>query len=191
MTEEEQCCGEGGLPVGRLTELMAKGDEAAWTEFHERYFYRMLGYLLALHGGDEMQARESIQKTYLRVVRHVRRFDVEAVFWSWLTKLVRCVVIDESRRVRRYSGLMEKLARTVELESAQPVEPGMVAVVLEDCLARWRADDRQIIERKYFEQWSYSDLAEELSLTPKAVESRLARLRARLKDCIVERLRHV
>ena len=82
------------MPVGRLTARMAKGDERAWTEFHERYFSRLLGYLIVLHRGDEVLARESLQQTYLRVVRHVRRFDVEEVFWSWLTRLARCVVID-------------------------------------------------------------------------------------------------
>ena len=191
MSDDHQHCGGSGLPVGQLSARMAKGDEAAWAEFHERYFSRLLSYLLVLHRGDEALARESLQQTYLRVVRHVRRFDVEAVFWSWLTKLARCVVIDDSRKSKRYSGLMEKVARAVELEPVQPAEPGMMAVVLEDCLACWRADDRQILEKKYFEQWTYSDLAEEFSITPKAVESRLARLRSRLRDCILERLRHV
>ena len=67
----------------------------------------------------------------------------------------------------------------------------MVEVILEECLAGWREDDRGILEKKYFEQWSYSDLAEEFRLTPKAVESRLARLRSQLRDCITERMRHV
>ena len=45
------------MPVGRLTARMAKGDERAWTEFHERYFSRLLGYLIVLHRGDEVLAR--------------------------------------------------------------------------------------------------------------------------------------
>ena len=86
---------------------------------------------------------------------------------------------------------MEKLAGVVEIEQLQPVEPGTMEVVLEDCLELCRADDRGLLEKKYFEQWSYNEIAAELQTTPKAIESRLARLRERLRRCILERLRHV
>ena len=191
MPGDDQRSGGSGLPVGRLTARMAKGDERAWTEFHERYFSRLLGYLIVLHRGDEVLARESLQQTYLRVVRHVRRFDVEQVFWSWLTRLARCVVIDGARKSRRYAGLMDRVARVIEVEQSPAAEPGMVLVVLEECLGRWREDDRGMLEKKYFEQWSHADLAVEFHTTPKAIESRLARLRAKLKQCMIERLKHV
>ena len=118
MSSEVQRIGEADLPVGQLSSHMAKGDEAAWGEFHERYFSRLLRYLLVLHRGDEALARESLQQTYLRVVRHIRRFDDEVVMWSWLSKLARSVVIDGSRKSKRYAGLMEKLAQAAELDVA-------------------------------------------------------------------------
>jgi len=181
----------GGLPIGRLTALMAKGSEPAWVEFHERYFSRLLRYLGVLHRGDEEAARESLQQTYLRIVKHVRRFDEEEIFWSWLTRVARTVVIDASRKSKRYSGLLEKLAHIVEIENLEPAEPGELTLALEDCLDKCRPTDRGLLERKYVEQWTYSDLAVDLKTTPKAIESRLARLRSILKQCILERLRHV
>ena len=131
MPGDDQRSGGSGLPVGRLTARMAKGDERAWTEFHERYFSRLLGYLIVLHRGDEVLARESLQQTYLRVVRHVRRFDVEQVFWSWLTRLARCVVIDGARKSRRYAGLMDRVARVIEVEQSPAAEPGPAATDLD------------------------------------------------------------
>ena len=180
-----------GMPIPRLTAQMAKGVEPAWEEFHERYFSRLLRFLCSLHFGDEEAARESLQKTYLRVVKHVRRFDDEMVFWSWLTRVGRTVVIDGARKSRRYSGLMEKLANIAGVEQqVAPAEPGLLAEALQDCLARCPQPDRGLLEKKYVEQWSYAELATELNTTPKAVESRLGRLRSRLKECILNRIRH-
>ncbi|MEO7299756.1 MAG: sigma factor [Verrucomicrobiota bacterium] len=80
-----------------LTAQMAKGDEAAYREFYELYFNRLLRYLLVLTGNEET-AREALQLTLLRVARHAKKFESEAALWSWLTVLARSSVIDESRK---------------------------------------------------------------------------------------------
>src|SRR5207245_760424 len=62
---------------------MAEADEDAYSMFHELYFHRLLRYLLVVTGGQEEAAREALQLALLRVVRHIRRFDLEEAFWCW------------------------------------------------------------------------------------------------------------
>src|SRR5206468_7284685 len=93
--------------------LVAKGDEGAYRQFHEAYFGRLLGYLRVVTG-DEQLAREALQATLLRVVRHARRFESEEAFWSWLTVLARSSAADERRRSNRYASFLDRFfARTV------------------------------------------------------------------------------
>src|SRR5437016_11856184 len=97
------------IDIAALTAGMAAGDEDAYRMFHELYFRRLLRYLLVVTGGREEAAREALQLTLLRVVRHVRKFNSEEAFWSWLTVLARSAVVDETRKRHRYFAFLERL----------------------------------------------------------------------------------
>ena len=79
-----------------LTARMSRGEEAAFQEFYSLYFNRLLRYLFVVADGREEIAREALQLAFVRVARHVRRFDSEAAFWNWLAMLARNCVIDEN-----------------------------------------------------------------------------------------------
>src|SRR5271170_6716645 len=64
-----------------LTARMLRGEEAAFHEFYKLYFNRLLRYLFVVTGGQEEIAREALQLTFVRVARHVRKFDSETAFW--------------------------------------------------------------------------------------------------------------
>jgi DNA-directed RNA polymerase specialized sigma24 family protein len=70
--------------VIRLTTTMSRGDEEAFHEFYNLYFNRLLRYLIVVTNGQEEIAREAVQLTFVRVARHVRKFDSETAFWNWL-----------------------------------------------------------------------------------------------------------
>jgi RNA polymerase sigma-70 factor (ECF subfamily) len=57
-------------------------------------------------------------------------------------------------------------------------------------LERLPSSDRTLIEAKYLQRRSTRELAEELGTTDKAVESRLARLREKLRSTVNSRLKH-
>ena len=85
-----------------LTARMSRGDEAAFREFYQRYFNRLLRYLIVVAGGREEIAREALQAACVRVARHVRRFDSESAFWNWLAMLARHCAVDEMRKRNRH-----------------------------------------------------------------------------------------
>lgn len=96
--------------VREWTAALASGDERAFRKFHEAYFDRLLRYLLVTLRGDEAAAREALQDTFMRVARHVRPFDREDVFWSWLTVLARSAARDHLRQRHRYGRLLGSYA---------------------------------------------------------------------------------
>ncbi len=177
--------------IAALTARMARGDEEAFRTFHAAYFYRLLRYLFVVAQGDDEIVREALQSTMLRVARHVRRFESEAAFWSWLSVLARSAAVDEQRKRQRQISLLYCFFEQQQIagdSSAHEADARLLALV-EQGLGDLTREERELMERKYFEEESVRDIAASLNTTEKAVESRLVRARRRLKDLIQVRLK--
>jgi len=177
--------------IATLTHLMSKGDEEAFREFHGAYFGRLLGYLLVVTK-DEQLAREALQATLLRVVRHARRFDSEEAFWSWLTVLARSAAADERRRATRYASFLDRFFQKASVDNVNNVNEtrSRLKEVLEINLAALPVEERELLEQKYFDRQSVRAIAQTSELSDKAVESRLTRIRQKLRDMVLAQLKH-
>jgi RNA polymerase sigma-70 factor, ECF subfamily len=179
--------------IAALTIGMASGNEDAFRRFHTLYFDRLLRYHIVIARGDEDAAHEALQETFMRVVRHARRFDKEEAFWSWLTVLCRSAAVDGGRKRQRYWNLIANYARSLvapaPATSAVPDDADSLCDILNECLLDLSAEDRRLVEGKYFQRASTRELAEESGLTERAVESRLFRAREELRRKISGRLK--
>lgn len=176
--------GAEAVEISRLTSAMARGDENAFRAFYDRYFNRLLGYLLVLTGGREDVAQDAFQAAMLRVLKYIKRFEREDAFWSWLTVLARTALVDQERKRRRYDAVLDRFAH----ESAEKVESHLLEC-LKRSVATLPADELALIERKYFERESMAQIAASLNVSEKAIESRLARIRHKLKQQTLEMLK--
>lgn len=172
---------------------MARGDEAAFRAFYDAYFDRLLRYLFVVTGGNEETAREALQLALVRVVRHVKPFDSEEKFWSWLTVLARCALVDESRKRRRYFAFLERFTRQqaagpTALDNGEVDE--QLRAALESKLAALPEDERQLVKQKYILRQSVREIADGQQTTEKAVESKLSRVRRKLKDAVLGELKN-
>ena len=171
-----------------LTRRIAAGDEDAFREFHERYFDRLYRFHLAISRGCEHEAREALQETLLRVARRVRRFDSEEVFWCWLKAVARNTARDGGRKQKRYLNLLQKFSLRGQCEPSDGGDDRNLLAVLHESLAELAPDDRRLVEGKYLDEQSVRDLSAQTGATDRSVESRLARLRRRLRERILKRL---
>jgi RNA polymerase sigma-70 factor (ECF subfamily) len=172
---------------------MARGDEAAFREFYDAYFDRLLRYLLVVTGGDETAAREALQLALVRVVRHVKPFDDAEKFWSWLTVLARSARADESRKQRRYFAFLEKFTRHAETENTfgnDGAADEQLRELLERNVSSLPPDEKELVAQKYFMRRSVREIADAQQTTEKAVESKLSRVRRKLKDAVFAGLKN-
>ncbi len=171
---------------------MRAGQESAYREFYDEYYSRLLRYLLVVAAGDEEAALEALQSTFVRVVRHIKVFPSQEVFWSWLTVLARSAFSDQSRKRRRYFAFLDRFTRHSQAQQADPESSETEArmqTALDRSLAGLQQNERQIVEWKYFSHRSVREIASELQTTEKTIESRLARTRRKLKLALLEDLR--
>jgi RNA polymerase sigma-70 factor (ECF subfamily) len=177
--------------IAGLTRRMAAGDESAWRTFYEAYFDRLWRYLLVVATGNEDAAREALQSTLVRVARHIKIFADETALWNWLAVIARNAFADETKKRRRYFSFLDRFTgqADVELDGTDDTQiEERFRNLLERHIALLPADERTLVEQKYFAHRSVRDIAGGLQITEKAVESKLSRVRKKLKDAILSEL---
>jgi RNA polymerase sigma-70 factor (ECF subfamily) len=181
------------LDVAALTRRMVAGEEIAYRIFYDAYFDRLSRYLLVVAHGHEESTREALQATLVRVVRHIRVFPNDSVFWSWLTVLARSALTDQTRKRQRYLAFLDRFTEGARVEQTlaepNPVHKELLSL-LEQHLAVLPFEERDLLERKYFGRESVHQIANELDTTEKAVESRLVRIRRKLKAALLQSLKN-
>jgi RNA polymerase sigma-70 factor (ECF subfamily) len=169
-----------------LTSRIAAGDEAAFGLFYQHFFDRLFRYVLVMTRGNEEASREVLQKTMLKVVRYLKPFPSEAMVWSWLTQAAKTSFIDLLRSQKRGPEFV-----TLELvdhisHTDKDVEDDDLALetALDKAVQLLGDDEKHLIHSAYFEERSHKDIAESLRLTPKAVESKLGRVRQKIRSLL-------
>lgn len=163
----------------------------AWRTFYDAYFDRLWRYLLVVAAGNEDAAREALQATLIRVTRHIKVFQNKETFWSWLTVLARTALADETKKRRRYFSFLDRFTShaKVELDGARDVQADERLKLLLECqVASLPLDEQKLVGQKYLARRSVREIADELQTTEKAVESRLSRVRKKLKDAVLAEL---
>ena len=177
------------IDIRSLTRAVVNGDEAAFGEFYERFSGRLYGLLLFLTSGQEQIAREILQITMIKVARKFRVFENESALWAWLSRIARNALVDY---VRDQSRLPKPVS--VELLGLTVYAPGAAeAELLEwlECgLSELDQGERVLVESVYFQRRRQRDLAGECGTTQKAIESKLARIREKLRQFVLQRIKN-
>lgn len=176
----------GPATVARVSRGIAHGNEAAFNEFYHHYYGRLYRYAWVLSRGDEEMAREILQEAMLRVVRYLKTVASEGILWSWLTRVLRSAFIDWIRRERRHGHA--PVHRESE-ETAGDEGTELLVGLLDEALEDLSPDDRRLLRERHMEGRPIVEMAEQRASTVKAVQSRLARLRLRVKERLLEKLR--
>ena len=179
----------GTLDIPALTRAIQRGDQAAFERIYRAIFAPLYRYLLVRSGGREQDSQEALQETLLRVARHMKRFDGPVDLWNWIRCIARNILIDQGRKARR-QPLSLRLVPEVDPIQAPDEREDLLELTrhLDHCLEKLDPAERSLVRGRYLEAKGHAALALEHGLSPKAVESRLARIRRKLKSLMIERL---
>lgn len=176
--------------VAQLTAALAAGNEQAFCKFHAAYAGRLLRYALTVTHGDFALSEEAVQAALIRIASKVRRFPDDPAFWAWLACVVRSCVIDSARRHARYSSLLGRLRSEPACEPSSEKIERAFSEQLQVALATLPPADRDLLTAKYEHGQSTATLAALADCSSKAMESRLARLRQRVRELVLSSLSH-
>lgn len=180
---------ESDLTLLEWVEAAQRGDQDAFAElvysFTDAVYnlcYRMLG--------TGAEAEDATQETFLKVFNHLKSYDRERSFKTWLLSIASNHCIDRIRK-RRLSviSLDEPLpsGSTLEIGSDEPQPEEMIlrreqTRMIQALLDELAPDYRAAVVLRYWYDYSYVEIAEALDTTESAIKSRLFRARQILAE---------
>ncbi len=171
-----------------------EGDQDAIRQLVESYQARVY-YLVWRSVGNEEDARDITQETFVRALRALDTFDITRPFRNWLFRIASNLAIDHHRR---------RHMRTVSLDIDDDDPSGLYAPVLVDegpgpdeqherarlserlarLVERLSPGYRRVIHLRHNEQLSYNEIAQVLDVPLGTVKARLHRAHHRLRDLL-------
>lgn len=170
----------------KLIQRIRRGDRSAFRDLVDRYgdyVYRVTYSVLR----DEKEAEDAAQETFIQVYKSLPDYRLQG-FKTWITRIAINKAIDLKRkRDRRQEENWDPIE--VDAHVAQD-EPEMLQelidderrVALRDKISVLPQGHRVVISAFYLQGKSYEDIAEELQVTVKTVESKLYRARIWMRD---------
>jgi RNA polymerase sigma-70 factor (ECF subfamily) len=96
----------------QLVEAHLKGSAGAFRELYDRYRDRLIGFI-ARKTGDPDRAQDLVQEAFIRVTRHIHRFDTSKKFSTWIYTIAGNLSKNELRNFSRSPlVLFQKLTST-------------------------------------------------------------------------------
>jgi RNA polymerase sigma-70 factor (ECF subfamily) len=183
-------------PDVQLMLRVSRDEPGAFAELLALYWPRVFGQFYKQFG-DRQEAEDLAQDVFLRLYRNRRRYQPRASFATWLFHIARNVARNaiRGRRRRPVVSLSQVWPRDPEHSSEERLppnraEPPTSPLEREEATRAVRSAMAQLARRQraalelQFQDCSYSEIADELDMTPKAAKSLLYRARLQLRDTL-------
>ncbi len=178
------------LDDSELVTTYLNRDERAFDVLVERYQTRLLNFIYRTVG-DRERAEDLVQEVFVRVYRHLGRFDRSKKFSTWIYTIASNLAKNELRnRSRNPLVFFQSLTKGFAGEEERPVEfednrlrpddlyrKRYLREVVEQSVARLPVHHREVFVLRELEGKSYEDIAEITHCNLGTVKSRLNRAR--------------
>lgn len=170
----------------RLMNRVRTGDEAALGELMarwERPVKAVIGRLVF----NAREAEDLAQETFVRLWQQRARFQEGAAFRPW----VLAIAVNLARNRLRWWRRRPEIALEEWTETPGGAQDGAIAAeraerahAVQTAIADLPTDLREALILSEYEQLSHAEIAAIVGTTPKAIESRLSRARAKLRTTL-------
>jgi len=129
-----------------------------------------------------------LQETFIKVYMNLHRYSPEYTFGQWLYTIARNTFIDYVRKRQDDLPIDEKFSSPAS-NTPTPEESVINSQQrhqIELCIARLPENYRRLIRMRFFDEYSYEEIAVKLSLPLGTVKTQIHRARERMCRLIVE-----
>ena len=137
-------------------------------------------------------AEDAVQETFIKVYINLHRYNAEYTFGQWAYTIARNTFIDFVRR--RQDGLSIDDRFAAPASSAPTPEESFINLQqrtqIEHYLERLTPRYRQLVRMRFFEEYSYEEIAAKLALPLGTVKTQIHRAREQMCRMISEGEKH-
>ncbi len=169
-----------------LIRRVARGEAPALAELirrHQSRVYQIAYRLLK----DPLEAEDAAQEVFIKVFKNAHRFEPKASVSAWLNRITANHCLNLLRQRRPQESLDREGAPRVADPGATPLqalEKQDLSRRLEQLLEALPENQRRALMLKQYGGLSYQEIAEEMNLSPQAVDGLLKRARQFLKKAL-------
>jgi RNA polymerase sigma-70 factor (ECF subfamily) len=159
-----------------LVEACRQGDREAFRTLFETYKDKV--YSIAFRFcGDESQAMDIAQDTFLKLFSGLQSFRGDAAFSTWVYRLVVNCCLDHKRRSWRLIPIADELIAVLRApgDSLKSVLHMEMRERVRSAVENLSPDMRMVVVLRYTEGLSYEEIAEVMACSVGTVASRLNR----------------
>jgi len=168
----------------RLLIEAAQQDPTRFGELYENNFHRVYAFI-ARRVRDRGEAEDLTAEVFHQALSNIRRFEWRGVpFAAWLLRIAANLLADRWQRASKINELPADALESVEAGFEEDVERSAMLFQLVD---RLPADQRLVVLRRFVEQKSVREIAQELGRSEGAVKQLQFRALQHLRSQILTR----
>ncbi|MDA0979279.1 MAG: RNA polymerase sigma factor [Proteobacteria bacterium] len=163
--------------LGRKTDeqLVRKaiaGSESAWLSLVRRYENRLYNHALRLVGHPD-DAMDLLQDVFLSVYRNLESFRGDAPFGAWIFRIATFRCTDHLRRRRYDQHEYQEQPNESNPSPFVTLETAQSNSEIVKLLALLPNEQRQVVELKFFQHFTFDEIAGQLGISTNTAKSRL------------------
>ncbi|MBO5710472.1 MAG: sigma-70 family RNA polymerase sigma factor [Rikenellaceae bacterium] len=161
------------------------GDRRAFDELFGRYQESIRQMYLQRTGGNEPDSNDMLQNTFIKVYLNLDRYNPEYTFCQWIFTIARNTFIDYTRRKREFMvsiDASDNFSNVCMPASQQPTPEERMIITqhsreLNTILDNMAPRYRDVIILRFFNEYSYDEIAEKLNVPIGTVKTLIHRAR--------------
>jgi len=165
-----------------LIKLAKRGDEESFEALI--LSCKSKAYNLAFrYMGNEDDALDALQESFIKIFRHLSKFNEESRFDTWVYRIVVNCCNDMLKKNKR--DYHDEI--TMDIVDASPgpaaqLEKKEESAYIIECLNRLGDEHKEILILRDVQEFAYDEIAEILDCSIGTVKSRISRARQKLKE---------
>lgn len=155
--------------------------------------HKLLRFLLKRSGGDYEAASEAAQNAYLAAIKSYHTFRHKSSYFTWLCRIALNKLADYYRdQINQESKVIVpsvEIFNSIFDPNLSPEEKLVISelkLALGKCLDQLPPAYRQLLQFKYYEQLSNSEISLKLNLPMRSLEGKLYRAKKALSKLVVQ-----
>ena len=178
----------------QLIEQTLAGNTICYETLFDRYRRQLYAAILS-KCGDEQDAGDIIQETYVKAYFNLPRYNADFTFGQWIYSSARNLFIDYTRR-KLSAGTNVSIDNRNGCEINPPCDmpnpeeriiSRQRSSLLDNLLEELPAHYRTMIQLRFIKEYSYEEIAEQLGMPIGTVKTQIHRARERLCRLITAR----
>lgn len=164
-----------------LVQRSLEGDEKAFEHLFTRY-REAIRQLLQQRAGSLDDADDLLQETFVKVYLHLESYNHQYTFGQWVYTIARNTFIDYVRRRQEELPIDERFKAPAS--STPTPEESVIRRQqrdqIEHILSALRPQYRRLIEMRFFEEYTYEEIAEKLQMPMGTIKTQIHRAREQM-----------